>query len=168
MEGLRIILFLVHCASDLSLCEAVPTDRLEFATMDLCRIASAELISVNEAVDTNGVWLARCGKTANSTNRPGDDTALPKSLAAPYRKVRAEVLRGFARGYAHSARIVCHFRGGPRSHIIDYQEFDPDANYIGMRNFFVAVRLYGKNYACEDALSAYGPQGMIRGGFLEK
>jgi hypothetical protein len=74
---------------------------------------------------------------------------------------------GFETGYSHSAAVACKFIHGPMFRIIDYQSLDVDANFLGMRNFFVAVRIYGEEYACADAMEIYGPSGVIRPGFLE-
>lgn len=81
---------------------------------------------------------------------------------------RAEEYAGFAEGYAHAARGTCHLQEGPALRSVDYRALSPDANALGMRNFFVAVRIFGKPYACADALSTYGPSGVIRRGLLAK
>jgi hypothetical protein len=84
------------------------------------------------------------------------------ALADPIDKVL-----GFQTGYAHSAAVACKFIHGPMFRIIDYQSLDVDANFLGMRNFFVAVRIYGEVYACAAAMEIYGPSGVIYPGFLE-
>lgn len=78
----------------------------------------------------------------------------------------AEHPGGFAVNYARAAQVVCHFRDGPLVRFVDYGALDRQASYIGMRNFFVALRIYGRAYACADALSTYGPRGAIRRGLL--
>ena len=77
-------------------------------------------------------------------------------------------IHGFSVGYAHSACIVCDFREGPMLRLVNYRTLDPDANFLGTRNFFVALRIYGKAHACADALGVYGPQGVIHSGLVEK
>ena len=84
------------------------------------------------------------------------------ALAKPIDKVA-----GFSAGYSHSAAVTCDFRLGQMFRIIDYRSLDADANFLGMRNFFVAVRIYGEEYACADAMDIYGPSGVIHPGFLQ-
>ena len=77
-------------------------------------------------------------------------------------------IHGFSVGYANSACIVCDFREGPMLRRVNYRTLDSDANTLGTRNFFVALRLYGKAHACAEALGVYGPQGVIHSGLVEK
>lgn len=76
--------------------------------------------------------------------------------------------KGFAVGYAHSASLICQLNAGPRLRFADYLNLDRDMTFLGTRNFFVAMRIYGKDYACADAVSVYGPDGVIRTGYLEE
>jgi hypothetical protein len=77
------------------------------------------------------------------------------------------IVAGFETGYAYSAAVVCQYRQGPMFRVVDYEMLDADANFRGTRNFFVAMRIYGKPYACTDAMSNYGPVGVIRPGYLD-
>ena len=75
---------------------------------------------------------------------------------------------GFSVGFSHSAGIVCDFQAGPMLRLANHRTMDPYESYLGMRNFFVALNIYGKAYTCADALEAYGSQGVIHRGLLEK
>jgi hypothetical protein len=84
------------------------------------------------------------------------------ALADPIDKVL-----GFETGYTHTAAVTCDFEQGQMFRIIDYRSLDVDANVLGTRNFLVAARIYGEEYACADAMEIYGPSGVIHPGFLE-
>ena len=75
---------------------------------------------------------------------------------------------GFAVGYTYSALNVCDFQQGLMLRLVNYRTLDPDTSFLGTRNFFVAMRIYGKVHACADALDKYVPQGVIHSGLLEK
>jgi len=80
--------------------------------------------------------------------------------------VHSESWHGFSEGFASSASVVCGYREGPRLRIIDYRRLDAEANYLGMRHFFVTLQLFGKSHACARAYSVYGPGGVISRGLL--
>jgi hypothetical protein len=80
----------------------------------------------------------------------------------------AGALNGFSEGYAYSASLVCRFDEGPLLSLRDFRTLNANAQNLGMRNFFVALRLYGQVHACKDAISDYGPGGIIRSGLLER
>ena len=71
-------------------------------------------------------------------------------------------------GYAHSASIVCVFRDGYMLRFVNKRTMDIDTQFIGSRNFFVALSIYGKARTCADALDAYGPLGFIHSDLVEK
>ena len=75
---------------------------------------------------------------------------------------------GFSVGYAHSARIVCDFQDGYMLRFVNKRTMDIDTQFIGSRNFFVALSIYGKARTCADALDAYGPLGFIHNDLVEK
>lgn len=72
----------------------------------------------------------------------------------------------FAASYSDSASAVCRFQKGPIGRLAAYENYDFKASDQGMRNFFATLRLFGKRYACEYAMSTYGPRGSVRAGLL--
>ena len=82
--------------------------------------------------------------------------------------LRSESFQGFSEGFSYSASVVCDYRDGPRLRYIRYRTLDAEADYLGMRHFFVTLRLFGKAYACSHAYSVYGPGGVISRGLLAR
>lgn len=72
----------------------------------------------------------------------------------------------FAKSFADSASAVCGFRQGSMRSLLQHRQYDLTASDLGMRNFFVAYKLFGRPYACEHAMSVYGPRGFVRAGLL--
>lgn len=60
MEGINVVIFLVHCATNLLLCDAVPTEHLRFDDMDTCRREASELVAERQSLHDAQVWMAKC------------------------------------------------------------------------------------------------------------
>lgn len=60
MEGINVVIFLVHCATNLLLCDTVPTEHLRFGDMETCRSEALELVAEKQNLPGAQVWMAKC------------------------------------------------------------------------------------------------------------
>jgi hypothetical protein len=60
MDGVNIVVFLVHCTAGLLLCDTLPSDNLRFNDPETCRSAAATLIAARRDPTDSGVWMADC------------------------------------------------------------------------------------------------------------
>lgn len=60
MEGINVVIFLVHCATNLLLCDTVPTEHLRFDDMETCRSEASELVAERQNFPGAQVWMANC------------------------------------------------------------------------------------------------------------
>lgn len=60
MDGINVVIFLVHCTTGLLLCDTVPTDHLRFSDVETCRGAASALITARRDLRGSEIWMANC------------------------------------------------------------------------------------------------------------
>jgi hypothetical protein len=60
MDGVVVVVFLVRCATNLLLCDTVPTEHLRFDDMEACRSEASRLLENGRRLSSSEVWMAKC------------------------------------------------------------------------------------------------------------
>jgi hypothetical protein len=60
MDGVVVVVFLVRCATNLLLCDTVPTEHLRFDDMETCRSEASRLLEKRRRQSGSAVWMAKC------------------------------------------------------------------------------------------------------------